>query len=261
VVDQDVEPLERWPAWQGAEGAVVWHASLGGRPLTCIGIESRPLPRRDTAPADGPSEWAAGTLFPRGSRKVARAIRQASGQQPVLVLANLSGFDGSPESLREMQLEAGAEIGRAVVEFQGPILFCVVSRYHGGAYVVFSKALNPNLRALALEGSYASVIGGGSAAAVVFPGLVRQRALADAQVIEARRRLDRATPMERPAAALRYDAALRRAQAEAQAAVAREFDRIHTVDRALHVGSLDAVLAPSALRARLGAELGMTRRG
>ena len=32
----------------------------------------------------------------------------------------------------------GAEIGRAVVNFDGPIVFCVVSRYHGGAFVVFS---------------------------------------------------------------------------------------------------------------------------
>ena len=40
-----------------------------------------------------------------------------------MVLANLSGFDGSPESLRKLQLEYGAEIGRAVVNFDGPIVF------------------------------------------------------------------------------------------------------------------------------------------
>lgn len=37
-----------------------------------------------------------------------------------MVLANLSGFDGSPESLRNVQLENGAEIGRAIVNFDGP---------------------------------------------------------------------------------------------------------------------------------------------
>ncbi len=58
------------------------------------------------------------------------------------MLANLSGFDGSPESMRGLQLEYGAEIGRAVTNFVGPIVFVVVSRYHGGAFVVFSKALN-----------------------------------------------------------------------------------------------------------------------
>ena len=109
---------------------------------------------------DGPDTWTGGTLFPQSSKKVARAINAASGNRPVVVLANLSGFDGSPESLRKLQLEHGAEIGRAVVNFEGPIVFVVIGRYHGGAYVVFSKALNPNLTAMALEGTYASVIGG-----------------------------------------------------------------------------------------------------
>ena len=42
---------------------------------------------------------------------------------PVVILANLSGFDGSPESLRRLQLEYGAGLGRAVVNFKGPIVF------------------------------------------------------------------------------------------------------------------------------------------
>ena len=42
---------------------------------------------------------------------------------PIVVLANLSGFDGSPESLRLLQLEYGAEIGRAVVNCTSPIIF------------------------------------------------------------------------------------------------------------------------------------------
>ena len=57
------------------------------------------------------------------------------------------------------QLEYGAEIGKAVVEFEGPILFFVIARYHGGAYVVFSRRLSSGLEVVALEGSYASVIG------------------------------------------------------------------------------------------------------
>ena len=80
-------------------------------------------------------------LITRSSKKVARAINAASGSRPVVVLANFSGFDGSLESLRRLQLEYGAEIGRATVNFAGPIVFCVVSRYHGGAFVVFSGAL------------------------------------------------------------------------------------------------------------------------
>ena len=91
------------------------------------------------------------------------------------MLANLSGFDGSPESLRRLQLEYGAEIGRAIVNFDGPIVLCVVSRYHGGAFVVFSATLNDDMEVLAVEGSFASVIGGAPAAAVVFTGDVDER--------------------------------------------------------------------------------------
>ncbi len=101
-----------------------------------------------------------------------------------MVLANLSGFDGSPESLRNVQLEYGAEIGRAIVNFDGPIVFCVISRYHGGAFVVFSGVLNDNMEVLAVEGSYASVLGGAPAAAVVFTGEVNKRTAGDPRVRE-----------------------------------------------------------------------------
>src|ERR1019366_10107244 len=137
VSDQDHAPLERFSGMRAAETAVVWDAHLGGFPVCLIGIESRPVPRLGFVPADGPDQWCAGTLFPLSSKKVARAINAASNNRPVVLLANLSGFDGSPESMRRLQLEYGAEIGRAVVNFKGPIVFCVISRYHGGAYVVF----------------------------------------------------------------------------------------------------------------------------
>ena len=179
VVDQDHRPLERWPGMRGAETAVVWDAHLGGYPVCLIGIESKPVPRLGFVPADGPDQWTAGTLFPLSSKKVARAINAASNNRPVVILANLSGFDGSPESMRKLQLEYGAEIGRAVVNFKGPMVFCVISRYHGGAYVVFSRALNEQLEVVALEGTYASVIGGAPAAAVVFAGEVDARARKD----------------------------------------------------------------------------------
>ena len=143
VIDQDGGHLERWRPMVGAETAIVWDAHLGGAPVCLIGIESRNVTREGYRPFDGPSSWNAGTLFPLSSKKVARAINAASGNRPLVVLANLSGFDGSPESMRKLQLEYGAEIARAVVNFEGPISFLVVSRYHGGAYVVFSQALNP----------------------------------------------------------------------------------------------------------------------
>lgn len=164
------------------------------------------------------------------------------------MVANLSGFDGSPESLRNLQLEYGAEIGRAVVEFEGRIVFVVVGRYHGGAYVVFSKALNPGLRALAVEGTFASVIGGGPAAAVVFPREVQRRVNDDPRIIDATRAIQDAPSGDQ--ARLREALTELRLQVtlEHQGELAREFDAIHSVERAVRVGSLDAVIPAAALR-------------
>ncbi len=261
VADQDHRPLERWAAMAGAESAVVFDAHLGGYPVTLLGIESRPLRRSGFLPADGPDQWTAGTLFPRSSKKAARAINAASGNRPLVVLANLSGFDGSPESLRELQLEYGAEIGRAVVNFDGPIVFCVVSRFHGGAFVVFSGTLNDNMELIAVEGSYASVIGGAPAAATVFAREVNARTDADPQVVELEARLDGAEGDER--AELRVALADLRASVRSDklGEVAAEFDAVHTVERALRVGSIDAIIPAARLRPDLieALERGMRR--
>jgi acetyl/propionyl-CoA carboxylase alpha subunit/acetyl-CoA carboxylase carboxyltransferase component len=261
VVDQDHEPLERWSQMADAETAVVCDAHLGGHPVTVIGIESRPMPRTGSLPADGPDQWTAGTLFPLSSKKVARGINAASGNRPVVVLANLSGFDGSPESLRKWQLEYGAEIGRAVVNFDGPIVFCVISRYHGGAFVVFSGALNDNMEVIALEGSYASVIGGAPAAAVVFARDVDALTTEDPRVADIQRRLAEAggdghasllVELERTRAAVR---------SEKLGEVAADFDSVHSIERAREVGSVHAIIPASNMRRYLieAIERGMAR--
>ncbi|MEM7675192.1 MAG: carboxyl transferase domain-containing protein, partial [Myxococcota bacterium] len=248
VADGEFQPLERWSNLADGETAVVQLAQLGGQPVTMIGIESTPIQRKGTRPIDGPEAWMSGTLFPQSSRKVARALRTASGVHPVVVLANLSGFDGSPESLRNRQLEYGAEIGKAVVEFDGPIIFCVVARYHGGAYVVFSQRLNERLTASALAGSYASVIGGAPAAHVVFPRLVRKRTMARDDVKAAVNVLEKATASDAHRARERFEEVFRAAEASVQAEVAKEFDAVHSVERAKSVGSLNSILKPSELR-------------
>jgi acetyl-CoA carboxylase carboxyltransferase component len=249
LIDRDAGWLERWREWIGSETAIVWDTHLGGWPIALIGIESRPIPRNGHVPSDGPDTWMAGTLFPLSSKKVARALNSASGVRPVVILANLSGFDGSPESMRRGILEFGAEIARAIVRFKGPLLFTVVSRYHGGAYVVFSRELNPSMHALALTGSYASVIGGPAAAAAVFPREVRGRANADPRVVEARRRVDEARDSDsRIARRAELDRLLEEVLLERQAEVAAEFDAVHTVERARDVGSIETLLEPSALR-------------
>jgi acetyl/propionyl-CoA carboxylase alpha subunit/acetyl-CoA carboxylase carboxyltransferase component len=243
VIDADDDPLERWRQWVGAETAIVWDAHLGGTPVCLIGIESQNVSRDGFRPLDGPVSWSGGTLFPQSSKKVARALNASSGNRPAVVLANLSGFDGSPESMRKLQLEYGAEIARAIVNFQGPILFLVVSRYHGGAYVVFSRALNPRLRAAALEGSYASVIGGGPAAAVVFGREVRARAAADPRITALQGGRNQSAE-----ARARYDEAFEEVRLEKQAELALEFDAVHSVERARQVGSLEDIIPAADLR-------------
>jgi acetyl-CoA carboxylase carboxyltransferase component len=248
AIDQDHAPLERWAGMRAAETAVVWDAHLGGYPVCLIGIESRPVPRLGFVPADGPDQWCAGTLFPQSSKKVARAINAASNNRPVVLLANLSGFDGSPESMRRLQLEYGAEIGRAVVNFKGPIVFCVISRYHGGAYVVFSRALNESLEVTALEGTYASVIGGAPAAAVVFAGEVEARARKDARLQALNQAIAQADGAEKGRLRTQWEELFKVVHSEKLGEMASEFDRVHSVQRALDVGALNYIIPPANLR-------------
>jgi acetyl-CoA carboxylase carboxyltransferase component len=248
VSDQDHAVLERWAGMADAETAVVQDAHLGGRPVCLIGIESQAVPRRGFPPTDGPDTYTSGTLFPQSSKKTARAINAASGNRPVVVLANLSGFDGSPESMRKLQLEYGAEIGRAIVNFDGPIVFCVISRYHGGAFVVFSKALNPRMTVLALEGSFASVLGGAPAAAVVFSAEVNNRTAADPRVAALQARVAETTGADRSAANTQLAEVQSSVRAEKLGEVAAEFDRIHSIQRAVDVGSVDAIISAPQLR-------------
>jgi acetyl-CoA carboxylase carboxyltransferase component len=251
VSDQDHASLERWAGMADAETSVVQDAHLGGIPVCLIGIESKSVPRRGFPPTDGPDTYTAGTLFPRSSKKTARAINAASGNRPVVVLANLSGFDGSPDSMRNLQLEYGAEIGRAIVNFDGPIVFCVVSRYHGGAFVVFSKALNPRMTVLAVEGSFASVIGGAPAAAVVFSRDVDARTAADPRITDLEHKLANASNGERARLGTELAELRTAVRAEKLGEVASEFDGVHSIHRAVSVGSVDAVISAHELRPRI----------
>ena len=251
VADSDHEPLERWAGLREAENAVVWDASLGGWPVSLLGIESRPLARYGSVPADGPGSWSAGTLFPQSSRKIARAINAASGRRPVVVLANLAGFDGSPESMRRLQLEYGAEIGRAVVNFVGPIVFCVISRFHGGAFVVFSRRLNDNFQSIALERAHASVIGGAPAAAVVFARDVNARTREDSRIAELDAKIAAAEGAERERLRAEREERWADVRSEKLGELAGEFDAIHSVERAVEVGSVDRIISAAELRPQL----------
>jgi acetyl-CoA carboxylase carboxyltransferase component len=164
------------------------------------------------------------------------------------VLANLAGFDGSPESMRQWQLEYGAEIGRAIVNFRGPIVFCVISRYHGGAFVVFSQKLNDGFEAIAVEGARASVIGGSAAAGVVFTRDVMNATRRDPRIAEIDERIEAADGAERQRLRTERAVLLETVRNEKMGELAAKFDGIHSIQRAVDVGSVSGIVAAEALR-------------
>jgi acetyl-CoA carboxylase carboxyltransferase component len=127
----------------------------------------------------------------------------------------------------------------------------VISRYHGGAFVVFSKALNANMTVLAVDGSFASVIGGAPAAAVVFAGDVDARTAKDPRVVELDAKVAVATGVNRAALITQLMDVRATVRAEKLGEVAAEFDGIHSIQRAVEVGSVDAIIRPEELRPRI----------
>jgi acetyl-CoA carboxylase carboxyltransferase component len=132
-----------------------------------------------------------------------------------------------------------------ITNFQGPIVFCVVSRYHGGSFVVFSKALNENLEVAAVAGSYASVIGGVPAAAVVFAREVDARIKSDPRVKELQQHVVQVDETRKTALQGKLNGIFTLVRSEKVGEVASEFDHIHTVERAQRVGSIDYVIQPA----------------
>jgi acetyl-CoA carboxylase carboxyltransferase component len=128
-------------------------------------------------------------------------------------------------------------------------VFCVISRYHGGAFVVFSGALNDNMQVLAVEGSFASVLGGAPAAAVVFTRDVNARTAADPGLRELETKLAAAAD-DAERAHLRIELASQRAAVRSAklGEVASEFEAIHNIKRAQRVGSVHTIIPAAQLR-------------
>jgi acetyl-CoA carboxylase carboxyltransferase component len=137
------------------------------------------------------------------------------------------------------------------VNFDGPIAFCVISRFHGGAFVVFSRALNDNLETIAIEGAHASVLGGAPAAAVVFARDVDNRTREDERIAGLDEQLATAEDGDRQRLRAERDEQWTAVRSEKLGEVAAEFDAVHSVQRAVEVGSVDRVIPASALRADL----------
>ena len=94
----------------------------------------------------------------------------------------------------------------------------------------------------------ASVIGGAPAAAVVFAGDVGKRTASDARVAALEASLRDAAPEDKAALQLELADVKAAVRAEKISEVAAEFDGVHNIHRAVEVGSVDRVIAPSELR-------------
>jgi hypothetical protein len=101
---------------------------------------------------------------------------------------------------------------------------------------------------VALEGTYASVIGGAPAAAVVFAGEVEARARKDARLEQLSLQLKSAGAKEKKELETEWNKLFAQVHSEKLGEVAAEFDAIHSVQRALQVGALHAILPPHKLR-------------
>ena len=133
--------------------------------------------------------------------------------------------------------------------------------------MVFSGTLNDNMEIAAVEGSYASVLGGAPAAAVVFAGEVNKRTAADPRIAELEARIAAASRAgdEPESARLTAELAVLRpgVRAEQLGIMADEFDAAHSVQRAQQVGSIDRIVSPTKLRPYLidAVQRGMAKAG
>jgi acetyl-CoA carboxylase carboxyltransferase component len=114
--------------------------------------------------------------------------------------------------------------------------------------VVFSRTLNEQLEVAALEGTYASVIGGAPAAAVVFAGEVDARARRDSRLLALNETINAIDGIEKGRLRAEWNQLFRTIHSEKLGQVAEEFDRVHNVYRALEVGALHRIIPPRSLR-------------
>jgi hypothetical protein len=86
---------------------------------------------------------------------------------------------------------------------------------------------------------------------VVFAGEVSNRTAADPRVAQLQAQVAEATGAERAALSTRLAEARASVRAEKLAEVAAEFDRVHSIQRAVQVGSVDAIITAAELRPRV----------
>jgi hypothetical protein len=117
------------------------------------------------------------------------------------------------------------------------------------------------MEVLAVEGAFASVIGGAPAAAVVFTRDVDDRTRADPRIQALQSAVADAGPDQARFRQAELVAAWDAIRTEKLGEVAAEFDAVHSVQRAQDVGSVHRIITAERLRPELIAavERGMAR--
>jgi hypothetical protein len=89
----------------------------------------------------------------------------------------------------------------------------------------------------------------------VFSGDVDTRTANDPRVVDLAARVAKATGGERAALATELAEVRASVRAEKLGEVAGEFDAVHSIQRAVRVGSVDEIIRPDELRPRIIAEI------
>jgi acetyl-CoA carboxylase carboxyltransferase component len=124
----------------------------------------------------------------------------------------------------------------------------VISRYHGGAFVVFSQRLNDHFETVAVEGAHASVIGGSAAAGVVFTRDVTDATRRDERIASLDEGIEASEGRERQRLRAERASLFESVRAEKMGELAAKFDSIHSIQRAVEVGSVSGIVAAADLR-------------
>jgi hypothetical protein len=135
------------------------------------------------------------------------------------------------------------------------------ARWCGGETTSGVPSCNENLEAAALEGAHASVIGGAPAAVVVFARDVEQAARQDARIVALDEQIAAADGAERQRLRSERAALWETVLTEQRGTLAAEFDAVHSIERAMQMGSVSRIVAPASLRPFLidAVERGMRR--
>ena len=249
AADQDHPPLERWAGMRDAENGVVWDAHLGGWPVCLLGFESRPVKRIGFVATDGPENWTVGHALParleEDRPRHQRGQRQPPARRPrePLRLRRLARVDAEGparvrrrDRARRHELPGAHRLHRRLALPRRRVrrLLEDAERQHGGRGARGDLRLRHRRRSrggrrLRARGRPADEEG-------------------PARSSRSRRRSPRRPTPGSGSSATSLAELVKAVRSEKLGQVADEFDGIHSVQRALAVGSLDRILPAAELR-------------